>query len=352
MGTFKKSSKKVKKNKKSSKNKGDWEFDGAGQQSEDGETNFEVKKKRILTQDKDERLRRSRRKLHDAKLKRELSKKLGSKVCFRDVVDHSDESSTSNENEKPVMAKRMHQPSLIPKVDRLQMLVSKSLAKSQPKPVKTVKSVLKPKLMEDDITKNILITHFPKSNDFQLVFSIEGSLAVDETVDIDMSNAQEEIADEALDRESDIDIDEQHQQHQEKNDQLVDYFQQFLNHETTSTATYSSSSSPPRRYQVWKHESFQTTYSYTYSISDSFVSRSLSLPSITKIQDYPRLYKLWKKSSLLSQLSLSAFHQSILPILATYADAFIDGRDVQTNDSLLECTLMHSMFHVVRSRYI
>jgi len=69
------------------------------------------------------------------------------------------------------------------------------------------------------------------------------------------------------------------------------------------------------------------------------------LPTIDLISDIAGIYEMWRRD-----IPLNTVCRRILPLLFSYCDIFADGRDLLNDLILLEASLIHLLFHAVKSR--
>lgn len=366
MVKFRKQNKKTKKGKKKSGAKDtDWEFEGGSGFTEVQDDEPERPKKRINTQERDERLRRSRRKQHDAKLKNDFAKKMASKVRFSDILaesndgedskggSDSDADEESDAEQKAIQARRDYR-SPLSKLDRLQRFVLKSMERKKGQKDNISKSN-KPVASYNDEDENDeldevqVLENRDSDNTAQRLLE-DYAVAFRQQQDSSQTMASAEVKEfEVNGEDSDGDNDDadgdRHATNGAKHARKeVDFLSAFVGQRSVDPSS--------SKYQLVKKECLHRHEFALYVTKPQVeeITSLLSSSAFNSLQTLPGgLYKLWQ--SIPRPMPLSNLHRFVLPSLMSYQDMFFEGRDMCNNDALLESMLMHAVFHTVKSRY-
>lgn len=368
MGNFRKSKKKVQKKKKTKKSSKDtdWDFDGGVGFTTVDEDAPAPRRKRIHTQEKDEKLRRSRRKQHDQKLKNDFAKKMANKVRFGQVVaeeaqdEDNDEDVSSDVDEEDETGPKLVKSSSLTKLDRLQRFLMKSLERGGAAPTEKKKKSSRalthlPSLSdEEEDAENGRTAGKASSSvseaavarqlaeDYRLIFTGRDSAAVSKSTTVSERDIKGDESGDESDGEGDGKKTSNKQARKE-----VDYHALFVDHAQVASST-STKKNP--KFQLVRRDIFNR-HEYSMYITkphDQEWAQFVRSP-LSTVQSVPGVHKLWQ--SLPYEVTLNRFQKLVLPSVLMYQDVFLEGRDMQNNDTMLESTLMHSLFHVVKSRY-
>lgn len=331
--------KKVKKGKAKKKDT-TWEFEGGIAKVDDESEEEQTPRKRSRTQERDERLRRSRHKLHDAKLKRDFASKMSQRVRFSDILKSETQASEQSDSDAQDEDDNMYVED-VPKVqrsrsnisvlDRLQRLWSQStehnnssLKSRKTKPVQQDSSQVSPTKASVNF-----YTQPPFSEDLQLIFhstatfecKVPNIAQIDDNVSINDENGD------LLNTNS-------------ASSSAIDHFQAYFNKPMSSLESTS-------KLTHWQKVIF-AGHEYSLLVSKSQKDKVLSFPAFATIQELPGLHKLWRNHT--QSLPITPFAKYTLPSLSLYQDVFVEGRDMYNDSVMLETMLMHSLFHVLKAR--
>lgn len=324
-----KSTKKGKKSKKSSRgSKTDWMFDGYGPSSGSGDS-VEGNTKPAhrgprKTQDKDERLRRSRMKHEDKRLKSNFINKMRQKVRFTDVL----------EKQEP----EIQQDDDLEKKMELELKEKRREQSNKRNPV-SVADRLFQFLSNDRMNEN------------------DDDIDTDEDDGEDAEEDDEHSSQEDTELPQDIDDEIKSMVHVVEEADLSDDEDNFedddIEHMGSTTSEhyknfFSSSSAVSK-------DPKKLTINLISNIADDLsLYGSSQIPSsipscFSSLKDMPNLFKLWKSRS--SQ-PIKGISSKLLPYLTAYCDAFIEGRDHHNDQEILHGILLHLCVHTVKSRAI
>jgi hypothetical protein len=290
-------------------------------------------KKRVRTQERDEQFRRSRLKQDERKRKMDFTYKMSKKVKFSDILQPASAKIDAEDatDESPI--KRQHIPNTLPVVDRLKILVGKSMLSSEASEIKPrkVERQHADKRSSDNDHKNDSsmaeeVNEIVDNPSYELSFALQATantvpdLEVVEN-DVAYDSDQDSVVNSAI-----------------KSNLVNPCYTWFFDkiHDQKELQPVKSS------------VAIKEGITGALSISSHPQLPSITTNSITTVQQIPGLHKLWKYRS--QHVPLNVFSQQLFPHLLTYSDVYLEGRDAHNDAMLLETLLMHSIFHVVKSR--
>lgn len=85
-----------------------------------------------------------------------------------------------------------------------------------------------------------------------------------------------------------------------------------------------------------------------YSIFSSLNKKLPSFPNlIDSLLQIPGICEYWRRD-----IPLNEFCQKLFPFLSSYCDVLVDGRELLNDSVILEAAIMHSIFHITKSRLV
>lgn len=382
-------SKKKKDQKKKKKSKGgkkdDWSHEG-GVTIEDayiGNENDETRKKRIHTQEKDERLRRSRRKHEDKRLKTQFAKKMAHKVKFSDILASATQTEAAaretNEKVEEKVVRKPNPPNSnhLATTDRLQMLISRKRPRSDSATDDEDHGSAETEQYEEDIDSDDNIDEERETDDDtddHESGEAESENLLDENDSSEMKLVfggdvkSQKVKDHDVGNDADNESDDEHEKQNKTSSSspLITHYEWFFKSSSStdqgsgknSLIGMDKKSKANTVVSKGKENEKKVKPNLIKNISINDVDCGLYAALVSEVsaidhqacnvQDLPGIYKLWKSQS--HPLLLNDFSKQLLPYLSTYSDAFIEGRDHINDRVMAECLLMHSLFHVVKAR--
>ena len=300
MAPNRKVSKKKAKKKKGTNKKDDWTFEG-GQLLDSVAENSGIKRVgRRDTQERDERLRRSKQKRLDHKANDHFKRKMSQKVKFQDGSDAETLSLSSSAIEK--REKKIRYPSSYSVLDRLQFFVG-SNSKQQ----------------DAEIEAQEIVQHVVDGLDFR-----ESSVLDDSQMVSDGSIVAFEDSFDAMVEEGAEELDLAGKS----------CYHWFF---TSNTDTQNSDG-----IQIPKSEEIGG-----FEICGRFNAQNY-YREIAKLGDIEGLHKLWRHRC--SEQLGSKLQSALLSYLSCFPDILLEGRDYQMDHDILRIALTHICIHSVRSR--
>lgn len=334
---FKKNKKDKKKKTKRTKKDEEWQYEG-GVTIEGDESN--LKKKRIVTQEKDEKFRRSRRKLEQKRLTNEFVKKMATKVNFLDILKGEDNNDSEENiqddniiNEVDDNIPQEQFKSKLSVLDRLKWFVDKNAHHENNFEVANEGDEKVDDVKENDLSLDDQSEENENDNKINcssyLLFQRDsmGNVVADREI-VDEGNVL-----------SDSDDEELFSKKKKKSKRDFDFYDWFFNR-SDSLSTGLKKAKPTLKGNL-KLDDEEANF---YTALNELLPKDLPLP--LSINEIPGIYKLWKNYSQ----SLNPFHQQLISHLTTYADCYIEGRNHLNDEQMVEVLLMHSLFNVVKSR--
>jgi hypothetical protein len=315
---FKKSKGKKKKNSKGKRD--EWSHEGGQLHPVSSSiAGSEEKKKRWReTQDRDERLRRSRAKIEGSKLKRKFERKMSHKISFSDVLDPVDEP-IDEASSKPV--KVLRPSSSLSYLDRLNKFVSKSLKK------RTL--VEMEQGSRDNADEDAITSPDRGSNTAEILANY----------DSDPKDSDEASYDDCIDDNEDKST---------ADDQETNFYGIFFGETSQKMITQATQQSPKLIANIEDIGDLYGSINFDSKIVSKPVSSFLKLPSLHRLWDSMRD----SPAGASADIAFSDLGATLMPYLRTYADAFLEGRNETNDDEFLDCFVAHMISHVMTARYV
>jgi hypothetical protein len=330
---FKKGSSKKKKTKGKKGRKDGWNLEGGQFVSNEqndaaniSEGNSEVRKSRN-TQEKDERIRRGKLKIEAKKLKKNAEKKLAKKIRFGDVVEsdrveHGADTSTEKSNTVAREKHTRHRSSLSI-LDRLQHFVSLSSTSSHHSEVGD--SSDEPQNagntddddVQEDGRRHLLETRPDEDAEQYEAYRSDDDVSVD---DSDDGRVEEQSTHDTYD--------------------LL-----FTSSAAGNVDEDQTASTPTQMQLLNEFTEFQL-----YGSLSSLVKTIKPIQRLREISGLPRMWRGEGSSSAAAKVKVETFSHHILPILTSYCDTFLEGRDTSNDEAILSAILSHVCVHTVRAR--
>jgi U3 small nucleolar RNA-associated protein 25 len=287
--------------------KSDWTHDGGMELDNAGAPEGRRSGPR-MTQDRDERFRRGRLKMADAKQKRTFAKKMANKVHFFDVLEKKVVEEEALPAQKRIRTTSRHKSSLSV-MQRFQNFLHQSRGAEGAKGG------------EDDDEED------------------EG----DEYEDKEDEKGEEDMEDDEIDDAHDMGQ-ENDEEEEEDDEQAQDgdggddgasssSFQWFFDSESSEVARGNSKF-------VGEFDGF--SLHRWWNESANFTANPWKT-----LGDISTIPKLWRSRT---SEKLDAMAKVLLPYLSTYCDTILDGRDNTCDDAMLTPILLHACMHVFRAR--
>lgn len=297
-GPFKKN--KVVKKKKSKGKKDDWSFEGGGVDS-DAKPATEEKQRFRQTQDRDERLRRSRVKLHDRKIKNTFVKKMASKVRLEDVLLAPE---TFTEEVSPVKEEKAVRPehrSSLSVLERIQLFVGQSLDDNRRQSLANTVSKTR-STANDEMELDTAIDKLDKEK-----IKASGSTILQEVSSITPSNA------------------------------TFDWL--FVaNSKSISSSKWSKIA-----------DSISERNESEYSVTGKILECA-PIEKFTEVKSFgaiPGLHKVWAgKQDILYKYPMN----KVMSYVSKYLDVFLEGRDHRNDLAVMKPIVSHLCAHIVKAR--
>lgn len=329
--------KKVKKGKKSSKD--EWAFDGVSAETLEDERKRGIRGPR-KTQEKDERLRRSRLKHEDKRIKSQFISKMKSKVRFSDVLVPPSSVGAGNftfhgGNEKVTAVKhekviRDNTRNPLPLLDRFLNVMNRHNGYASMESFHDNHDSITD-TSQDESEENMSI------NDDDL-YEQEELNKIDDHMDDSINSSAPTVEEEEKELSSN-----EEEESLDENINQTSTSETFLQFFESRDIVQQQIKSPPMK-MVSK------LYDSTYLFCSS--NLPFTLPNkIHTIQDLPNLHKMWRSRVQ----NLSRVESQILPYITSYMDALIEtGAPAQKQivDEYLHMSLCHACVHTVKARSI
>jgi len=333
-----------KKAKKSGGKKDDWSHEGGmvldGKDAENNEDG--ARRKRRLTQDKEESIRRSKLKNNDRKRQKDFRVKMSKKVKFGDVVAaaKAEESDSEESEEEEVVPKFEPRPNPLSVMDRLKVFVSKSL----------------------DERAGDRSEEEGSEQEYEEVSDVEGEEYGGDSDEEDEEGVEEEeelVGDDVEEREiRDEDLDSSDELETRRDTSTADfYFDAQFNAEdsgdqqATKMRLLSKIEGTP--FDIYGNVNFTKENEEEEGEQDSPLP--VAPGPYSTIAQMPGLHKLFRGSAACERIDPRAIDEvngHMLPYLASYADTFVEGRETSNDNNLLNGMLLHTISHTVKARYI
>ena len=352
---FKKKNDKKKKKSKATK-KDDWSHEGGVTIEEQGDANDETRKKRIHTQEKDERLRRSRRKHEDQRIKTHFVKKMSQKVKFSDILAASQQTQPTTETGDVISIETSIRKPNAPHSNPLSAM-------------ERLQGLIRRKRPRTDSDRENVSEHEEEISDSDEIE--EGAeINANESAEQDISSFDSKLVfggDVKSQKVKDHEVEEWVDDSDEENAKkpivnvltYCDWFFKASNFCHSMFPSSSASLSQPeenmKKENVKRKEKAQFVKNIMLGDVECgfYTAFSANIPNlpvsnINYVQDIAGIYKLWKCDD--NRRPFNDFSKELLPYLLTYADALLEGRNHENDKIMLECMLMHCVFHVVKAR--
>lgn len=334
-----------KKGKKSGGKKDEWSHEGGLQVLDGREAENQdgtEKRKRRLTQDREESIRRGKLKNNDRKRKKDFKVKMSKKVKFGDILaEPTDAAASDNESEAEAPRTIEFRPNPLDVMDRLKVFVNKSLQQRVGKSDSEDGGDSDLDAGEDGDADSLDSDQQEDSGD-------EESGDEDEEVDgaeVDDRDVQDEDADEYLDADSGDE-----QEASAKADFYFDH--QFNNLDSAQPGT----ERPKMRKLATVGNSSDEVHG-TLGFDGKAGETGNGLPvypgPFKSVSQVPGLHKLFRGSAASHRIDDAVMDEqngTLLPYFASYSDAFIEGRDGSNDAKLLQGMLFHAVSHTVKAR--
>lgn len=342
-----------KKGKKSGGKRDEWSHEGGVQvldgrdaENQDGAE----KRKRRLTQDREESIRRGKLKNNDRKRQKDFRVKMSKKVKFGDILEKPDEVVTDGESETEKAHKIELRPNPLGVMDRLKKFVGKSL-----------------KMRESS----------GSDMDHDDEHIVEGS-ADDEAEESDGEHSdgdeESETGEEIDAEEEEVDEGEVDDMDVQDGDQAADEEQDDDSGDEQAESTkadffYDRQFNKPsdvelgaEKPKMRKLANVGTTSDEIYGTlgfaddeGESETGLPCNLGPFKSVSQVPGLHKLFRGSAASRRIDESVINEqnaTLLPFVSAYTDAFIEGRERSNDAKLLQCMLFHAVSHTVKARLV
>lgn len=343
----KKAKKKAKLRNKENKQDG-WTHEG-GVTIENSDDKNELKKKRYHTQEADEKLRRSRVKIHHHKLQRDFVKKMSNKVKFSDILNSYKKDDESDDEEEQNGQKKRQRiepppPNRTPVFDRLTRMLNKNKNEfdidsdeEQNNNTDDEHDELLENGEEID-SDNDYSDNDESDNDFKPLFSSQHT-------NLKLNKEEDKIINDS-DNDSDSD-------NEINNKKMISFFDNFFksNHIKINEDLIKKNKKNKKIKEIYNNISKNNDLLYSNLDQTSIISNyfnsdnNFTINSISELND---LNRLWKNNTD----KLNIFASNILPCLSSYSDVIIEGVNYQNEHVISETCIMHLLFHLVKSRYV
>eukprot|EP01038_Epipyxis_sp_PR26KG_P012188 gene12188-16326_t len=319
-----------KKSKKTAKRqKDEWQYDGGQNYRDNDDNNINDSKPKgpRQTQDRDERLRRSRVKLDDKKKKRIIEKKLATKVKFSDVLGNGDKNNKSLEDTTVKPRKEPPPPSSLSVLERLQRFIvqsTQSFEESQPNKLAFKSSKQNSKMIDNN------------------------EMVLEENNDETEVNVNVQLENKKINTKMFLNkqVDDYEPMEIEANDEE----QELIPNDNTNLCSIHS-------WYFNTSEDIDSKYNNKMNLVDEIEDHSLyssvavdakpKNSAATSISNLPDLNKLWKTHSLENFGNLAS---RVMPYLINFTDALLERKVGFVEKDLLFGTLVHICTHTVKAR--
>lgn len=311
--------KKIKKSsKKSNKKKDDWSLDGYQETTNNTSIKQKIKGPR-RSQEKDEKFRRSRMKQDINKKHLDFKKKMQYKIHFNDVLinedNEHDDNMINNDNhiEKQKII-RENIPNTKPVIGRLMMMYQRS------------HSHMSKELEDHDSLSDEIEELDTSDNEYD-------NVAINNIENNELDNF--EVPDEVPidDDKNEVDYDDE-----ESETMAINY--DLIFSPTSNTTSIIDDNTDNQQKMLKLHNNDD------YDIFGRF-HPNVDFKTINKLKDIPILHRMWKSRSM---DNISKDSSNIIPYLTTYADTFIEGRNLVDDKETLKSSLLHICTHIVKAR--
>lgn len=338
---FKKSKGKTgkKKPKKSGGKRDEWSHEGGmvldGRDAENADD--DGKRKRRLTQDRDESIRRSKMKNNDRKRKKDFNMKMSKKVKFGDVVNEtvaSDDEAAATEVVEPKYEVRLNPLSVM---DRLKLFVAKSLD-------------------ENDHSDS---DNESQEGDGEDESGSEGSEDGEESEDDEIEESDlvgDDVAEQDV-RDEDLDSSDELETRRDASNADY-YFDAQFNNERDELQQGQAKMRllgkvENTAYDIYGQLNFPAEDDDEDTNRDN-VALPIAPGPYSSISQIPGLHKLFRGPAACERIdprTIDDVNSHLLPYLASYADTFVEGREASNDTSLLNGMLLHTVSHTVKARF-
>jgi hypothetical protein len=334
-----------KKAKKSGGKRDEWSheggvvLDGKDDENQDEDGN----RKRRTTQDREESIRRSKLKNNDRKRKQDFYKKMAKKVKFDDVAKENAAEDSEEEADVPTLIREVRLNPL-PVLDRLQVFVAKSMRERHGSDDDSDHDESGEGADDGDSASSGESMYSGSEG--------EGEGIGEEGREVDGAVDDQDVNDEDAEYDSASDNDSVAPKNGDENSKGEFYYEHMFH--TEHAVDTCNESAKMSRLAVIPGEDFEIYGKLNFQENNSEGQLPLGTGPYSSVAQMPGLHKLFRGSAACSRIDPKTFpgvNSHLLPYLASYADAFLEGRDHRNDAHLLQGMLVHAVTHTVKARY-